>query len=192
MKHSISFPSVRTISMPFLAALVAGLLLSSLAQAAPLTEDQIQAFINTMNDTEELRAEFELAPRDAERKEDLIQPLTSSLDELENHPKLRDGLKDSAQKHGFESLRQFAEVGDRILLAVMAINFRNMPAEDREMMEAMAYPGAGTGLSDTQKAEMKEMAELTQATMRAAESAPEEDQEAVRPYLDQVEAVDEE
>lgn len=197
MKHFRLFDTRRSNVLPFLIAVVAGFLLSGLAQAAPLTDDQIRSFINSMDDTEKLGDEYpELDREDDDPAEDITRPLTSSLHELDDHPEARGKLEDIVQDHGFDSIREWADVGDRIFVAMMALDFQEMPKEQREMMRNTPAPDMSdemyANMGEAQKAAIQRMAQAMRGAMEAAENAPKEDVEAVRPFRDELDALGEE
>lgn len=191
MKHFRLFDTNRSNVLPFLFAVVTGLLLSGLAQADPLTDDRIQSFIDSLSDTKKLGEEYPDLERENDGPpKDMTRPLSSSLEERERHPEAEAKLEDLVQDHGFESVREWAETGDRIYVAMIAIGIREMPAEQREMMrntpELDLSEGMYANMPEAQKAKLKQTADSMRGALEAADNAPEADIEAVRPFRSQL------
>ena len=169
-------------------ALIAGLLLTPLAQAAPLTDRQIQAVINIQKDVAFIEQEFPELDRRAEENHDMSRPVSSFLPLLDEYPKAQSRLEDVVEKHGLDSIEQWASVADRVYTSLMAIIIRDMSPQEKQMYEQMVNAQAADDAPEYMKAHMAKMKKEMQNMKTAAEQATEEDIQAVRPFLDQLTA----
>lgn len=173
--------------------LIASLLFTGLAQAAPLTEDQVQSFIDSMRDTEKLDEEYPALEDELEADDqDMTRPISSSMGVLDKYPEVRGRLEEIVEEHGFDDIEQWASVGDRVIVSMMAISVEQMPPEQRQMIESMANPDIDPDAHEAVQQGMSEMAKNMRDMLAAADTASREDMEAVRPYIGQLQAMGEE
>ncbi|MFL1484091.1 hypothetical protein [Marinobacter sp. LN3S78] len=192
MKTQTDFTPTLSATLRFCTAVLFGLMLSGLAQAASLTEDQVQSFIDSMHDTEKLREEFpELDTEMEPENHDMGRPISSSLSTLDDSPEARDRLEEIVEDHGFDNIEQWADVGDRVFIATMAISIQDMPPEQRKMVESMANPDIDPEAHEATQRGMNEMARNMRNMLAAADRASQEDIKVVRPYVDQFRALGE-
>ncbi|MCK7544616.1 hypothetical protein MLC59_10595 [Marinobacter bryozoorum] len=191
MKNNLQDHTSRLATLPLACFFILSLIVPALVQAAPLTEQRVQSFIETMEDTESLEDEFpELAEMDDNEVEDMSQIFTSSVQKLDKHPEALERLNELTQQYGFSNARDWADTGDRIFSAMMAINLQEMPANQRARMEQQSSPeNMPRNLSEAQKAEIQQMFSAMQSMLKAAENAPQSDIDAVRPHMDQLKSM---
>lgn len=193
MKAQTNFSPTLSITLRFCTAILFGLMFSGLTQAASLTEDQVQSFIDSMHDTEKLREEFpELDTEMEPENQDMSRPISSSLSTLDDVPEARDRLEEIVEDHGFDNIEQWADIGDRVFIATMAISIQDMPPEQRKMVESMANPDIDPEAHEATQRGMNEMASKMREMLAAADHASPEDIETVRPHVDQFRALGDE
>ncbi|MBW0148302.1 hypothetical protein [Marinobacter arenosus] len=170
--------------------LIAVLTLASLpAQARDLSEQTIQAFVDTMKAAESLEPEFEaltdeMAADQESEMPDFAHIFSDTLSSMEGEP-VYTRLEDIAQEHGFSDLEEWGTTGDRIYRAWMAIELEQQnPQARQEIASALEEIDNSPHLTEAQKAQMRAMMENAMSAMESAKDAPREDIEAVRPHLD--------
>ena len=191
MKNNLQDPTSRLATLPLACFFILSLIVPALVQAAPLTEQRVQSFIETMEDTESLEDEFpELAEMDDNEVEDMSQIFTSSVQKLDEHPEALERLNELTRQFGFSNAQDWADTGDRIFSAMMAINLQEMPADQRARMEQQSSPeNMPRHLSEAQKAEIQQMFSAMQSMLEAAKNVPQSDIDAVRPHMDQLQSM---
>ncbi len=125
---------------------------------------------------------------------DPTKAFTSLAKELGNHPPTKDKVSSMVKRHGFSSLAEWAQTGDRIYTAYMAINMEDQPMMDGMMDENAIedyMASVGDVMSDARKKEIRAMMESAMKSNEAINNAPSEDIEAVRPYADKITAINE-
>lgn len=168
-------------------ALLASFLISGLVHAAPLTDDQIQSLVDAQEELKALDGEFpELDRKEDELENDPVHPISSFLPVLKDFPEAERRIENIVQKHGFDGIEQWADVGDRVYVSVMAIMMRDMTPEQQKMYDEMENSHVGDDAPDYMKAQVRKMQEQRKRMKTAVESASEEDIEAVRPFMDQL------
>lgn len=175
-----------------LTALVAGMLLSALAQAAPLTSQTIQSFIDVQRELEDFDQRFPELDRRSEDVTDPAHPVSSFLPLLEEFPEAESHLEAIIEDHGFSDLEQWADIGDRVYTSMMAITFREMSPQEKAMFDEMANAPIDEDAPEYLKAQMRQMKEMNKGFQQAVKSASDADIEAVRPFLDQLDPPDHE
>ena len=175
---------------PFQICLVAaGLALSGLVHAAPLTDAQIKGFADSLPvigkviDAYEAEGgttwdDQEMMPKAGET----WSPMSKAVAEMQGQPYF-DDVMDLMQRYGFDSATEWGEVGDRITRAMVALELNEEDPEMRaEMDAAIAQIEGNPNLSPEQKAMMRRSMETAAAVLKAASDASPEDMEAVRPH----------
>ncbi|MEQ5835767.1 hypothetical protein [Marinobacter sp. NFXS9] len=160
----------------------ASLFLTGMAQAAPLTDEKVQSFIDTK---EELRSFSDAYPgleEASDKERDMTRPFSSVLGSLDAYPGARGELEAIVEKHGFDSVEEWAKTGDRIVMAELAINYKDMTEDNRAMMDRMMSAGNNQNVS----AQALQMARQAKAQMKAIDTVPDEDIQAVRPFMKQL------
>lgn len=154
----------------------------------PLTEDQVKRFVATLPALDALGDELE-----AEGKtEDLVietqpkagapfRPYSDAVAALkEKHPADHTRLTQAVKPHGF-SAEEWGRVGDRVMIAWLALEMEEEDPRSMAMMEGM-----DKSMLDMAPPEMKAQLEATFAMLDTVKNAPEADKKAVAPFKDQI------
>lgn len=112
---------------------------------------------------------------------DFTSVYSGLVGELRNHPPTFRKVSGVVERHGFENLEQWGQMGDRIFAAYMAINMEGQPAADRGAMEN--YMASIEGLPEADLQNIRTMMEGAISSSEVARNAPVRDIEAVRPFI---------
>lgn len=82
------------------------------ALATPLTEQQVERYLNSMPQAQALSAKHDDGKR---KKIDRTRPLASGLDLMKKTGPAYEDLSNLAKTHGFSSAEEWADVGDRVM-----------------------------------------------------------------------------
>ncbi len=172
-----------------LCLLVLALGFAGTGQAAALTADDIDRFIESLPDAIELGEEFEAQGLgEALMAETLVDesgaftPYTSGLTVLKTESaSAYSRVEELAAKHDFRSAEDWAAVGDRVVLAYMAVR---MPPEAFEMM-AQITPDMRANLPP----QMQEQMANAMAMSKAIKAVPEADTAMIMPFADRLDEV---
>ncbi|SFR51497.1 hypothetical protein SAMN05216203_1048 [Marinobacter daqiaonensis] len=177
-------------------AVIAILVMAGTAQAESLTDSKIRSFIDSLESAQALGDEYpelEQDMADDNDMPDLTRLFSSSLAKLDRNPQIRGKLKNIVVDHGFDSLESWGRTGDRIYAALVALEMGGQAAKSaREMEQALAEVENNPNISDAQKAEMRQRMSAAMSGMEAAQNVPEADKQAVRPFVDELEALGDE
>lgn len=174
--------------------------LAAPAHAQTLNSSTIEPFIASLIELQTVLEESgEGTPDETFEDEDgsdtdPTKAFTSLAEELDNHPPTKDKVSSMVKRHGFSSLAEWAQTGDRIYTAYMAINMGDQPEMDGMMDENAIedyMTSVGDVMSDARKKEIRAMMESAMKSNEAINNAPSEDIEAVRPYADKITAINE-
>ena len=160
------------------------------ADEKPLTEDQAKRFVSTLVAVEALGDALE-----AEGKIDNLRieqrptagepfmPYSSAVTVLkEKYPSDHAKLANTVEEHGF-STTEWGHVGDRVMIAYLALR---MQEDDPDSLEMMA--GMDKSMLEMVPPEMREQLESTFAMMETVKNAPETDKQAVAAVKDDLDA----
>lgn len=111
---------------------------------------------------------------------------------LKKH-KLYAPLASELKQYGFDNLDRFFEVQTQVVQAFMAVSIEqaNIPSSmNQELLSALSEIEQAEGLSAEQKAQMKEQLTQMMGQVMKMQNTPENkgDQQAIKPYLKQIEA----
>lgn len=185
MKQLKSFTPAR-VTLPFILMILANLLAAGITQAEPLTDDKIQSFIDAQGSLPDFDAKYPGLEAATEELLDMARPVSSVMPALQQFPEVRKNLEDAVTKHGFDSIEEWAEVGDRVYLAQFAISMQGMSAEERAMSEQMMSAENIEEMPEHMREEMRAMAAQVRQMKAAVENVPQEDIEKVRPFMSQL------
>lgn len=185
MKHLESFIPSR-VTLPFILVMLANLLAAGITQAEPLTEDKIQSFIDAQESLPDFDAKYPGLDAATDELLDMARPVSSAMPALQQFPEVRKNLEETVTKHGFDSIEEWAEVGDRVYLAQFAISMQDMSAEERAMSEQMMSADHLEEMPEHMRERMRAMAAQSRQMMAAVENVPQEDIEKVRPFMSQL------
>ncbi|MBP6018920.1 MAG: hypothetical protein KA735_05465 [Burkholderiaceae bacterium] len=161
--------------------LVFSLGLAHAANAQPLTPQQVERFIASMPETAALGDKHDDNKR---RTIDPAQPLTSSLKLMDKQSPAYADLAQLASRHGFSSVEQWANVGDRTIAAYgIAASGVTTSEVEAGYQQGIANINKDPGLTAAKKeAILVGMKKGHQRNMNARQSV-EPDLAAVRPHM---------
>ncbi|MEM8770178.1 MAG: hypothetical protein AAGD92_00890 [Pseudomonadota bacterium] len=163
---------------------------SAQAEDKPLTEDQTKRFIQTLPAMEKLGDEFnesgksEFMQKDAMPKAgEAFKPYSTAMASLKkNYPADLKRVSSAVKPHGF-SADQWASVGDRVMVAYMALQ---MEAEDPRTIAMME--GMDQSMIDMMPPEARAQMEGVFAMMETVRNVPEADKAMVRKFKPELDA----
>lgn len=164
--------------------LVAGLIIAFGAAAAgdaPLTEDQAKRFVNTLPALEALREKMEtegkaqsLEIASKPRSGEPFKPYTHAVAALkQRYPVDHARLTGAVKQQGFTAA-QWAQTGDQVMIAYLALRMQEDDPRTIEMMEGM-----DASMMSMMPPEMRSRLEGAFALMEVVKNAPESDKKAV-------------
>lgn len=189
-------------------ALLSSFATASLAQTTkPLTASEIKGFLNSLDDVEKLSKKYGDTQKENERaiaeaqkslatggpSPELMKraasPLTTSLPMIRESEGL-DEMRATIRKHGFSSVEEWADVGDRSFRAYAATKMEaEMPEMNAKMKEARESLKK-SGLPPAQQEAMLKMMGAGTELMKAYEDVPAADKVAIKPFLKQIEGLE--
>lgn len=184
--------------------------------SAALAAEDIQHFLDSMPDFERLGEKYadreknerkareemaaerqryaSMAPGQAlagptpEQIERMKAPFSASLGEMRKSEGY-DELVATVKRHGFDSVEQWAAVGDRSMRAYLAAKMETeMPKMDAQM-EKLRGQLAQSGMSMDQQKAMMKMMDASSQTLSAFQDVPEADKSAIAPFVEQFDAL---
>ncbi len=177
--------------------LAAFIFLLSSTMALALSSSDIQKFIKSMTELapyfqeleemEEDIHDFSMAPdadmSDVMTMEKMVQEMLSSVSGNRS-------MQGIIRNSGFDSTQQWADVGSKVIQAMLAIEVGSQESEmNREMQETLAEIDASPDLSPEMKATIKAQIKAAMHQMESLYQAPESDIKAVTPYMSQLKSV---
>lgn len=161
---------------------------SQAQQSQPLTDLQIENFIASLKELRSMEADFEKFAPDLTKGFAAIPNLSTLISDavarMEGTP-LRAELNQVVRKQGFENATAWGKIGDRILNAYIA---HQAGAHDKALRDKIAQAvkriDDNPNMTQAEKQQMKALIGGTVAYVEAMVSAPQEDMDAVEPYLD--------
>lgn len=97
------------------------------------------------------------------------------------------------KKSGFSDAQEWAQLGDRIMVASMAVELEKQSAvnsqQRAQMKQAMDALMNNPNLSAEQKAQMQQMMGMTTQVLEATDKAPAKDKEVMRRHIDEMKAL---
>ena len=156
------------------------------AEDKPLTEDQAQRFVATLAAVDALGDSLEaegkidnLRIEQRPKAGEAFLPYSNAVSVLkEKYPSDHAKLADAVKGHGF-STTEWGHVGDRVMVAYLAVR---MAEDDPDSMEMMA--GMDKSMLEMVPAEMRAQLEGTFAMMETVKNAPEADKKAIATVKD--------
>lgn len=172
----------------FISALFA-LALSLPAFAAELTDKSVQQWIQSYSNvmewakTQDQKELDFLEEQQSERTPDLSNLFTSALKDMKGH-KLYDGLSAVIKKSGYSDPAEWAQLGDRIMAATMAVEMEKHEATSAQtraqMKQAMDALMANPNMTAEQKAQMQQMMGMGNQMLDVADKVPAADKAVVK------------
>lgn len=162
------------------------LALSTQAASPKLTGSEVQRFVASLPEVQRLAdliPEAELPEVDESAELDLSHPMSSTVQSLRGHAEY-DRFSAVAKQHGFSSLEQWGQTGDRVLRAYLALEMeQQVPGMQAEMARALQEIEQNPHFSPEQREQMKQILTSSLKTMDSVGEAPAADLEVVRPHL---------
>ena len=161
------------------------------ANDAPLTEDQARKFAQSLEPVNELGREMEAEGKTGEVQFDTrpkagekFRPYSKAVESLQkNYPAELNRLEKAVRPFGF-SAPEWARIGDRVIVAYLALEMDDEDPRTAEMMAEMDQ-----SMLDMMPPEMRPQLEAAFAMMETVRNAPEADKQVVakvKPELDAV------
>ncbi|MBW2726593.1 MAG: hypothetical protein JRE71_19605 [Deltaproteobacteria bacterium] len=185
--------------------------LAAAESAAPLTQENVQRFLQSMPDVEKLgekyadgerggtldilaarnqmastRGASNMAPPTKEQLEIAAAPLTASLAGMRASAGY-DEMVATVKRHGFSSVEEWATIGDRSIRAYAALQMDaeapNIEAQMKEMRENLAK----SGMPAQQQEAMLKMMSSSAEVLNTFADVPAADKKAIAPFAAQFE-----
>lgn len=163
---------------------------TALAGDAPLTEDQAKRFVASLSSVEalgdalEAEGKIENLQIDSQPKAgEAFKPYSSAVAALaEKYPGDHAKLAKAVKTHGF-SAADWGAVGDRVMIAYLAVK---MQEEDPQAMEMM--DGMDASMMEMMPPEMRAQMESVFAMMETVKNAPADDKRTIAVVKDDLDA----
>ncbi len=179
-----------------IAIIALGFAASGIAAAGdnPLTEDQAKRFVETLPALDQFGKDLEAEGKTEQMSIDTqpkageeFKPYSTAVAVLEKrHPADHKRLANLVKPHGF-SAGEWGDVGDRVMIAWMALKMQEEDPRTLQMMEGM-----DKSMLDMMPPELKAQMEAAFAMMETVKNAPEADKQAVASVKDDLDAYMEE
>lgn len=192
-------------------ALVLSSGISAAESSTPLTQENIQRFLQSMPDVQKLGEKFSddekgdplaamatrdqmtmqggafgMAPPSKEQLERAVAPLTSSLSSMRVHSGY-DEMVAAVKRHGFNSVEEWATIGDRSIRAYAALQMETEAPELKAQMAEMKASLEKSGMPAAQQEAMLKMMDSSVEVMQAFADVSDADKKAVEPFAAQFE-----
>lgn len=177
---------------PIRVFLLTMLLFAATSYADSLSNNTITGFISSLHELSTLEDEFEALTDDLDNSDefnenvempDFKHVLSGALAEMKDQS-VYAKLNKVVKSHGFSNTDQWAQAGDRIFHAWMALEMESQnPEMNQEMKKALAQLDHNPDIPAAQKEQIKAMMGAVSSSMTQANSAPTADMDAVRPHI---------
>lgn len=171
------------------------LVLAMPAAAGDLTDARIKGFVESLSALDQMAERYD----DLDELEDIgeetqdatqdgeFNPMSMAVREMRGH-EIHDEFTAIVRDHGFSSAEDWADAGDRIVRAMMAIEMDRQGHGDMrtEMEQAMREMEQNPNITDEQREQMRRQMEQAVSGMEAMADAPQADIDAVRPHADEL------
>lgn len=179
--------------------------------SAPLTQENVQRFLQSMSDVQKLGEKFSddvkgnplaamatrdqmimqggasgMAPPSKIQLERAVAPLTSSLSSMRVHSGY-DEMVAAVKRHGFDSVEEWATIGDRSIRAYAALQMETEAPELKAQMAEMKASLEKSGMPAAQQEAMLKMMDSSVEVMQAFADVSDADKKAVEPFAAQFE-----
>jgi len=162
--------------------------------AQELTDKTVRSFVEVMESMEPLTEKHkafldELEEQESDEEPEFSALMSSGIEDIKGHPVYED-LEDLVQEHGFSSVEAWAQTGDQVMEAWMALEMENQPAGMMEQMQAsMEQIENAPHLTPEQKAELKAMMQGSLKGFESLDKVPESSKAVVKPYVERLRLV---
>lgn len=160
---------------------------TSSALAGPLTEQQVESYLNSMPQALELSEKHD----DGKRKNiDPHHPLTSAVELMNGTGPAYKDLGKLAAEYGFSSTEEWADVGDRVMNGYFVLRSTMAPKQiDEGYQQGVTNIKNDTKLTDAQKQKILKNMEKSITGHRSRRMSAQPDLPALTPYKDRLEKV---
>lgn len=180
--------------------LILFLTLPLLARGDALSHSQISSFMASMSALQ-AEASFQEALAEGRQARELAGSVPGTMmvsdilvafrsGEVEKDSAIQTRSSEIVQDHGFSALTEWMQTGDRILLALMNLQLGESGAQllqELDRIEASVH--ANTYFSPDQQTRVLAMLAASRERIQVAMAVPEQDREAVRPFLAELQQV---
>ncbi len=179
-----------------LASIILASLLPVAAYASSLTDAQVKKFVSSWNDVTTLlddaydeSEDLYGDDLDADNGDDLsLSTMMSDMVALIRGEPVYSQLRRLVRQHGFSSVNDWAQVGDKVMRAAFAIQLGDHAANmEKEMARALKDIDENPHLTEETKQDMKAAWKSNAAAMAELAATPEADKNAVRPHMGELE-----
>lgn len=159
------------------------------SQAFSLTNSDVKKFIKATSELAPLFEEME-----EENDEDYDENEEADLDIESVTQEFIKGVTGHAEmekiirKNGYSSVQEWAETASRVFLAVATIELKENMVEFDKTMEEMRKESEAMGMTEEQ---LEQYESQVRAAMQQFQDSPQEDIDAVTPYLDEIKKISE-
>lgn len=176
------------------AATLACLLLTAFAPASalndPLTEDQAKRFVTTLPAVQALGEEMNADGKIGKMQVDLqpkagepFTPYTTAIAALKKkYPADHARLAGAVKPYGFNAA-EWASIGDKVMIAYLAVKMQEEDPRSMAMMEGM-----DSSMLDMMPPEMRDQMQSAFAMLETVRNTPDEDRKAVMAAKDELDA----
>lgn len=189
--------------------------LTAAESSAPLTQDNIQRFLQSMPDVEKLGEKYAddeangplaamasreqmtsqggaagMAAPSKEQLERATSPLTTSLPGMRASKGYAEMVA-LVKRHGFSSVEEWATIGDRSIRAYAALQMETETPKVKEQMEEMRANLAKSGMPAAQQEAMLKMMNSSAEVLNTFADVPAADKQAIKPFAAQFEQLGE-
>lgn len=187
MRHFVSALFALAISLP--------------AFAADLTDKSVQQWVQSYakviewSKTQDQKELDFLEEQQSNRNPEFGNLFSNALKDMKEH-KLYGGLRNVLKQSGYSDPAEWAEQGDRIMAATLAVEMDNQKTNSAQtraqMKQAMDALMANPNMTAEQKAQMQQMMGMGSQMMDVADNVPAADKAVVKRNLEMIKTVMEE
>lgn len=184
--------------MRLIATLLLSLTLSLPALALELTDQNVQKWINSYSavvewsQTQDKKDLEFLEQKQSEQTPKFDALFSNAIKDMKGH-KIYNDFSGVLKKNGFSDTGEWAQLGDRIMAATMAVEIEKHEASSgqhrAQMKQAMDGLMNNPNLSAEQKAQMQQMMGMSTQVLDVADKVPAKDKEVIRRNADQIKQV---
>lgn len=178
---------MRLISFLSAALLYLALPVHASTPGAALTDAQVRGFIASWPQVSALGEKHDDGKR---RPIDRRRPMSSAIEQMRGN-KVEAELKNIVSPHGFTSLEQWGDVGDRVMMAYMVLSQPPLSEAKREeqFQQGLKNVEADPKLTPEQRQTIVKNMHKSHARNKATIAAAERDAPAVQPHLAELKRV---
>lgn len=169
----------------YVVAVVMSLAFSGMAAAAGITAKQVENYMASMPELELIGDKYP-QPQDIDR----YRPLGSALELMDKKSEAYSELSALAKKHDFSNVKQWADVGDRVMQAYLILS-SNLSLEEVQAGYQVGVDNINKDpkISDENKRKILARMEKTHSKNIQMRKQAEPDLAVVKPYLGQLDAL---